>query len=598
MAAAVWRRRRRAATRRAGRRAAGPGDRVRHGEHAAVGLVGVDDPGRRGRARDESTVGAAEDGRWATARGSGRSPLWSQAGPVPRFEPFSGLRYDPAVVRLDQVIAPPYDVIEPAERTAARHRHPANAILVELPEPDLSGRPRPLPGGRPACSTRGGRRRPARRGDARLYPYRMTTPDGAARPGVIGALGLPEADGEGDILPHEQTMPKPRSDRLDLLRRHPGQPLADLGAVAHRRAVAALEPTGAPAAEPSTTTASATSCGSSTTPARRRRRRGGRRGAGGDRRRPPPLRDRPRLPARAAGRRGAGAGGHDFVMALIVELSDDQLTVGPIHRTLSRAAGGTDLRGGFRSGSTWCGPAPARRANRRRARRGRDPGAAHPRGPLAPHAPPEAYEAAGSDLDSSLVALVLAELPDHESSTGTAGTRPGAVRAGEARRRCCCGRRRWPRSPSGPRPAAHAAQDDLLQPQAPHRAWSSGPRPDRRRSEAQSTVQVEPERSRAARSPTPRCSWARTIWRAISSPYSGRSTARNTPIGRRLVRAARRAGTGRRPSPGRRGPRRGRAARPRRPRPPRRSRGRRRSAARRRARRRRRSGSARRGPAG
>ena len=46
-----------------------------------------------------------------------------------------------------------------------------------------------------------------------------------------------------------------------------------------------------------------------------------------------------------------------------------------------------------------------------------------------------------------------------------------------------------------------------------------------------STVQLEPERRRAARSPTPRRSWASVIWRAISLPYSGRWTARKTPMG-------------------------------------------------------------------
>src|SRR4051794_17831335 len=35
--------------------------------------------------------------------------------------------------------------------------------------------------------------------------------------GVIGALGL-EPPGTGDVLPHEHTTPKARSDRLDLLR--------------------------------------------------------------------------------------------------------------------------------------------------------------------------------------------------------------------------------------------------------------------------------------------------------------------------------------------------------------------------------------------
>jgi uncharacterized protein (DUF1015 family) len=46
-----------------------------------------------------------------------------------------------------------------------------------------------------------------------LYLYRM---DGHTL-GVIGALGL-EPPGQGDVLPHEHTTPKARSDRLDLLR--------------------------------------------------------------------------------------------------------------------------------------------------------------------------------------------------------------------------------------------------------------------------------------------------------------------------------------------------------------------------------------------
>jgi uncharacterized protein (DUF1015 family) len=49
----------------------------------------------------------------------------------------------------------------------------------------------------------------------------MTFEDEAGRPhrtlGVVGALGL-EPPGTGDVLPHEHTTPKAKSDRLDLLR--------------------------------------------------------------------------------------------------------------------------------------------------------------------------------------------------------------------------------------------------------------------------------------------------------------------------------------------------------------------------------------------
>ena len=141
-----------------------------------------------------------------------------QSGLVPCFEPFRGLRYSPQKAPIGQVMAPPYDVISSVQRVHFASRHPANAVLVELPEPDLMGgrdryrvaadlfmrwqsdgtlRPDPVP-----C----------------LYPYRMTDTAGRTTTGVMGALGLPEPGHESDILPHEQTLPKPKSDRLDLLR--------------------------------------------------------------------------------------------------------------------------------------------------------------------------------------------------------------------------------------------------------------------------------------------------------------------------------------------------------------------------------------------
>ncbi len=54
---------------------------------------------------------------------------------MPRFEPFTGLRYDRSVP-LDKVIAPPYDIVGPDERAVLAARHRANAIHVELPVQD------------------------------------------------------------------------------------------------------------------------------------------------------------------------------------------------------------------------------------------------------------------------------------------------------------------------------------------------------------------------------------------------------------------------------------------------------------------------------
>jgi uncharacterized protein (DUF1015 family) len=152
------------------------------------------------------------------------------AGAMPRFEPFMGLRYDPQIP-LDEVIAPPYDVVAPEERAKLAARHPANSIHVELPEddPDLG-----LDRYQNAARLLGDWKEQGvlRRDRGRcIYPYRMTEPGGSTTTGVIGALGSavgpsgsksPGAngghDGGDDVLPHEQTTPKDMSDRLQLLR--------------------------------------------------------------------------------------------------------------------------------------------------------------------------------------------------------------------------------------------------------------------------------------------------------------------------------------------------------------------------------------------
>ncbi|MDA8311322.1 MAG: DUF1015 domain-containing protein [Actinomycetota bacterium] len=132
---------------------------------------------------------------------------------MPRFEPFRGARYDVTAVALDQVIAPPYDVVSVDERAVLAARSPLNAIHLELPEPDPeTGRDRYLA----AADLLGAwRRRRVLVDDAlpAFYPYRMTAPDGTTTTGVLGALAIGD-----EVLPHEETMPKPKSDRLDLLR--------------------------------------------------------------------------------------------------------------------------------------------------------------------------------------------------------------------------------------------------------------------------------------------------------------------------------------------------------------------------------------------
>lgn len=136
-----------------------------------------------------------------------------------RLAPFRGTTYDPSKVRAADVVAPPYDVVGPAERALFAARSPYNAIHVELPE-DPEGKDRYAHAAALFSSWH-------EEGAVRLatepafYLYQMTFDgeDGTRRTttGLFGALGL-DPEHRGEVLPHEETTPKDKSDRLSLLR--------------------------------------------------------------------------------------------------------------------------------------------------------------------------------------------------------------------------------------------------------------------------------------------------------------------------------------------------------------------------------------------
>ena len=135
--------------------------------------------------------------------------------------PFRGICYDPARVDLARVVAPPYDVITPAERVRYYRQDPRNVVRLIAGEVKPTDHPGDNKYTRAAAFfqawLRDGvlRREP----DPCLYVYRQRFADPVdgrlrARSGILGVVEI-ERFGEG-VLPHERTHARPRADQTSL----------------------------------------------------------------------------------------------------------------------------------------------------------------------------------------------------------------------------------------------------------------------------------------------------------------------------------------------------------------------------------------------
>lgn len=135
--------------------------------------------------------------------------------------PFRGIRYDPARVCLDDVVAPPYDVLSPSDAAALRARSPYNVVHVDAPALGASEPGDPY--GLAAERLRAWRAAGVLRRDAEpslyLVDQRYRGPDGfeRLRRGLIARLRLADF-AERVVLPHEATHAGPKVDRLSLMR--------------------------------------------------------------------------------------------------------------------------------------------------------------------------------------------------------------------------------------------------------------------------------------------------------------------------------------------------------------------------------------------
>jgi uncharacterized protein (DUF1015 family) len=331
---------------------------------------------------------------------------------VPRFEPFPGLRYSPSHIKtLDDVVCPPYDVISDTERQVLEARSPSNVVRLELPHDDRAGdrytRAREL-----LDSWRDGGILHRDAGPA-FYGYRMSFTDPAGHQsrtvGVIGALGL-EPPGEG-ILPHEETTPKAKTDRLELLRATRANLSPIWGLSPGSGLSAHLDPPPHPLERATDDDGVVHEMWPISDPGRIEAIR---RAVEAQ---PVLIADgHHRFETALNYRAEQSAPGPDdgAVMALVVELSEEQLTVQAIHRLLVGLPGGFDLPAALED---WFDVTPAEPVDRTILGRMQEAGA------LAVLTPTQAFlarprdkvmEAATHDLDSSRLDVALGGLPAHQ----------------------------------------------------------------------------------------------------------------------------------------------------------------------------------------
>ena len=136
---------------------------------------------------------------------------------VPRFTPFPALRYRSD--DLDDLIAPPYDVLSDADLDALGDRSPLNITHVDVPRESAG----PDRYERSAATLREWIEAGVMEYDEiptfTIYRMRFVDATGAARDiaGVLGGLEVVD-EGAGGVLPHERVTPKASTDRLDLTR--------------------------------------------------------------------------------------------------------------------------------------------------------------------------------------------------------------------------------------------------------------------------------------------------------------------------------------------------------------------------------------------
>jgi uncharacterized protein (DUF1015 family) len=144
------------------------------------------------------------------------------------IQPLRALHYDlRAVGGLDNVISPPYDVIDDEKRAELAARSPFNAVEIDLPRIGGEAAVGPMEPGDPYLHAQTVLQEWVQQGivvrdrEPAIWPMtqEFTTPagDSATRHGFFCRVRVSDY-GPGRVRPHERTHPGPKEDRLRLTR--------------------------------------------------------------------------------------------------------------------------------------------------------------------------------------------------------------------------------------------------------------------------------------------------------------------------------------------------------------------------------------------
>lgn len=139
------------------------------------------------------------------------------------IRPFTGLRFNVPSGQLAEIVAPPYDVISPDEREELAAQDPHNVVRLTLPEQNPDDRSKFVKYARSASTLEEWRREGVLAAEEFPSYYRYTqtfsvpgTELSHTRTKLVATIKV-EPYANKVVLPHEQTFPKHKEDRLRIL---------------------------------------------------------------------------------------------------------------------------------------------------------------------------------------------------------------------------------------------------------------------------------------------------------------------------------------------------------------------------------------------